>query len=132
VGEKNRLSSVIGHLVENAQQATAQDGFVHVSLAVEGDDNHILIEDNGCGMDGAFVRERLFRPFDTTRGNAGMGIGMYESREYIRALGGDIGVRSEPGKGTRVRVRLPAHRPAVDTTTQSSPAAAAATPYPAS
>ena len=41
------------------------------------------IEDNGCGMSKDFIQERLFKPFQTTKGNAGMGIGVYESREYI-------------------------------------------------
>ena len=67
----------------------------------------IKIEDNGCGMDTAFIRERLFRPFDTTKGDTGMGVGAYDSREYIRALGGDIGVTSVPGKGTVFRISLP-------------------------
>jgi signal transduction histidine kinase len=68
----------------------------------------IEIRDDGQGMTADFVRNRLFRPFDTTRGNAGMGIGMYESREFIRQLGGDIQVESEPGKGTIISLRIPA------------------------
>jgi signal transduction histidine kinase len=67
----------------------------------------MLIEDNGCGMDAAFVRERLFRPFDTTKGDTGMGIGAYECREYVHSLGGEIQVDSEPGKGTRMHITLP-------------------------
>jgi signal transduction histidine kinase len=67
----------------------------------------IEIRDDGQGMTADFVRNRLFRPFDTTRGNAGMGIGMYESREFIRQLGGDIQVESEPGKGTSISLRIP-------------------------
>ena len=68
----------------------------------------ITIEDNGCGMDDIFIRDRLFKPFDTTKGNSGMGIGMYESREIIRAHGGDIEVASRPGQGTVISVFLPA------------------------
>jgi signal transduction histidine kinase len=58
-------------------------------------------------MDTVFIRERLFRPFDTTKGDTGMGVGAHDSREYIRALGGDIGVTSTPGKGTVFRISLP-------------------------
>jgi len=54
-----------------------------------------------------FVRDRLFKPFQTTK-PSGMGIGVYESAQYVNALGGEIRVDSSPGAGTRVRVLLPA------------------------
>ena len=107
VVEKDRLANVLAHLIDNAQQATAEDGFVEVTLARQDDMQVIEIKDNGIGMDAAFVRERLFKPFDTTKGNAGMGIGMYESREFARRLGGDIHVESEPGKGATISLQLP-------------------------
>ncbi len=58
-------------------------------------------------MSEQFVRERLFRPFDTTKGNAGMGIGAYEARQLILALGGQFDVASREGEGTRISLRLP-------------------------
>jgi signal transduction histidine kinase len=58
-------------------------------------------------MDAAFIRDRLFRPFDTTKGDTGMGVGAYDSREYIRSLGGDINVSSTPGSGSTFRISLP-------------------------
>ena len=63
-----------------------------------------------------FIRNRLFRPFDTTRGNAGMGIGMYESREFIRHLGGEVYVQSVPGGGTTISLHIPVspEQPAVE------------------
>ena len=66
----------------------------------------IEIRDTGAGMDTQFIRERLFRPFEPTKGNAGMGIGVYESREFIHSQGGSLDVRSEPGKGSSFFVRL--------------------------
>jgi signal transduction histidine kinase len=57
-------------------------------------------------MSTAFVRERLFKPFETTK-PAGMGIGVYESQQYVASLGGRIDVDSGEGRGTRVVVRLP-------------------------
>jgi len=57
-------------------------------------------------MDDEFIRTRLFQPFDSTKG-AGMGIGAYECRETLRALGGTIEVDSTPGSGTRFRLSLP-------------------------
>jgi len=66
----------------------------------------VEITDTGSGMDDEFVRTRLFQPFDSTKG-AGMGIGAYECRETLRALGGTIEVDSMPGSGTRFRLSLP-------------------------
>ena len=63
--------------------------------------------DNGCGMDNKFIAERLFKPFDTTKGNAGMGIGVYEARDYIQKLGGSCTVDSIPGSGTTFTIQLP-------------------------
>jgi putative PEP-CTERM system histidine kinase len=105
--DRDRMTSVIENLIRNAQDATADDGMVSVGLECRGDTVDILIEDDGCGMDEAFVRERLFRPFDTTKGDTGMGIGAYECREYVHSLGGTLQVDSEPGKGTRMQITLP-------------------------
>ena len=58
-------------------------------------------------MDRAFVKDRLFKPFYTTKGNAGMGIGAYESREFAQANGGTIEVITSPNKGSRFLVRFP-------------------------
>lgn len=106
VANEDRLSAVIGHLVQNAQEASSDDGFVRLKLLQEGDFAIVEIQDNGCGMDATFQRERLFRPFDTTKGNAGMGIGVYESREFILGLGGQLDVQSALGEGTTFTIRL--------------------------
>ncbi len=106
--ERDRLAAVIGHLVRNAQEATAAEGTVEVRVARGGDGMALLeVADSGCGMDQRFIRERLFRPFDTTKGNAGMGVGVYETREFVTACGGRLEVESEPGRGTVFRMRLP-------------------------
>ncbi len=106
IASADRFSVVIGHLIQNAQEATVNDGFVRLSVCQEGDHALLLIKDNGCGMDKTFLRERLFRPFDTTKGNAGMGIGVYESREFIHSLGGQLDVYSAVGEGTTFFIRL--------------------------
>ena len=103
----DRMCSVIENLIHNAQDATPDDGEVRVTLDCKEDRVEILVEDNGCGMDTAFVRDRLFRPFDTTKGDTGMGIGAYECKEYVSSLGGEIRVESQPGDGTSMRVILP-------------------------
>ncbi len=106
IADSDRLAAVIGHLVQNAQDATDDNGEIQVRLSRDSEEAVIEIKDNGCGMDAAFIRERLFRPFDTTKGNAGMGIGVYESREFIHSLGGRLDVHSEPGEGTNFRITL--------------------------
>ena len=107
VAEKDRLANVLAHLIDNAQQATREEGAIKVTLASKESVHIVEIRDNGHGMDAEFIRNRLFKPFDTTKGNAGMGIGMYESREYIRHLGGEMYVESEPGKGAIISLHLP-------------------------
>ena len=54
-----------------------------------------------------FIRDRLFRPFDSTKGSQSMGIGAYQAMDYIRTLGGQMEVTSEVGVGTTFSVRLP-------------------------
>jgi len=105
--DRDRLASVIEHVIENAQEASPDDGIITVKLVLSAGCAVIKIEDNGCGMSQQFVRERLFRPFDTTKGNAGMGIGVYECREFIRSLGGEVEVSSQPDKGTLFCLCIP-------------------------
>jgi len=112
--DRQRLENVLVHLVENAQQATEAAGYVRMVLYRQGTACVVDISDNGHGMDSDFIRNRLFKPFDTTKGNAGMGIGMYESREFIRQLGGEIFVSSTPGEGTTVSLHFPSAQAAED------------------
>lgn len=105
-----RLSVVIEHILRNAQDATSATGSVTVSIRQDGREAELLVEDTGVGMDPDFIRNRLFRPFDSTKGAKGMGIGAYQVREYIRLLGGDVEVQSSPGQGTRFAVSLPLSR----------------------
>ena len=110
--DQDRLATVFSHLVQNAQEATPDEGEVRVSLASADGWATVTVSDTGRGMDAGFVRDRLFRPFDSTKGLTGMGIGAFESREYVRQLGGDIEVESWPGEGTSFTVRIPALVPA--------------------
>jgi len=105
--EKERLATVFGHIIQNAQEATRADGSVIVRLFREGEGAVVEVEDNGSGMSPEFIRDRLFRPFDSTKGLTGMGIGAFESRELVRTLGGDLLVKSTPRQGTLFRILLP-------------------------
>jgi putative PEP-CTERM system histidine kinase len=105
--ERDRLADIMGHIIQNAQEATPAEGRVEVVVQNSGSMAVIEVLDTGCGMDGDFIRNRLFRPFDSTKGRSGMGIGAYEAREFVRELGGHLEVKSEPGVGTRFRIQLP-------------------------
>jgi putative PEP-CTERM system histidine kinase len=102
-----RLQTVFEHLVQNAQEATGKDGHVTVRLLSSHGSAVVEIEDDGIGMNEHFVQHRLFKPFDSTKGLTGMGIGAFESREFIRSLGGNINVQSKPGQGSVFRVSIP-------------------------
>ncbi|OZA26926.1 MAG: ATP-binding protein [Hydrogenophilales bacterium 17-64-11] len=104
--ERERLVRAIGHLLQNALEATPATGDVTLRGFEESGQAIVEIIDSGSGMDDEFIRTRLFQPFDSTKG-AGMGIGAYECRETLRALGGTIEVDSTPGSGTRFRLSLP-------------------------
>ncbi|MBL1432075.1 MAG: PEP-CTERM system histidine kinase PrsK [Gammaproteobacteria bacterium] len=107
MADYEKLKEVFNHMVENAQQATDDGGRIDIGLDI--DDGCALIEvsDSGSGMDAHFIRERLFRPFDSTKGDEGMGIGVYQSREMIRSLRGSIDVESILGQGSKFKIRLP-------------------------
>ncbi|NJD06964.1 MAG: PEP-CTERM system histidine kinase PrsK [Methylococcaceae bacterium] len=104
---RDRLASALEHVIHNAQDAAGKNGWVAVRLRVEGANAWVDVEDNGCGMDEDFVHNRLFKPFETTKGLTGMGIGAYESREFVRSMGGDLQVQSEPGRGSLFSFKIP-------------------------
>ena len=102
-----RLERIIGHVVQNALDATPEDGKVVLMLAAGKDGwARVVVEDNGCGMSPEFVRERLSRPFQTTK-SSGMGIGVFETRQYLEEIGGVLHYDSAVGRGTRVTIELP-------------------------
>jgi putative PEP-CTERM system histidine kinase len=105
-GHEERLERVIGHVVQNALDATDPSGRVWLKLDRVGGQAQIEVGDTGKGMPAEFVRDRLFKPFQTTK-PSGMGIGAYESFQYVQELGGKIEVDSEQGKGTVVTLSLP-------------------------
>jgi len=103
-----QLRSVLAHVVQNAKDATAAGGTINVSLTRCADGRALVeVRDNGAGMTEEFIRRKLFKPFESTKGSLGMGIGAHQAREVVRALGGDMVVTSEPARGTAVQIYLP-------------------------
>ncbi|MAD17170.1 MAG: PEP-CTERM system histidine kinase PrsK [Alteromonadaceae bacterium] len=109
--DQEKFANVMYHLISNAQQATADDGFVRidVSHAPQSENMVVTISDNGSGMSKSFIQQRLFTPFDTTKGNAGMGIGAYDAKTFLEKIGGFLHVQSEENVGTVFTLNIPAN-----------------------
>ena len=105
--DAEEFTMVLAHIIRNAQDACEDDGQVRVSLEQGKESVVITVTDNGAGMSADFIRERLFRPFDSTKGARGMGIGAYQAREFARGLGGELHVISEAKTGTTVTMIVP-------------------------
>lgn len=105
--DPERFATILSHVARNAQDAVGPDGRVDIDAYSDGAGVHIEIADNGVGMDAAFIRDSLFRPFYSTKASRGMGIGAYQAREFVRVSGGDVRVTSEPGNGTIFSIILP-------------------------
>ena len=108
------LEQAVSHLVQNAVEACSST--VPVTVRVTSADPSVIISiaDKGVGMDSDFVRNRLFQPFSSTK-PSGFGIGAFEARSIVAAMGGRLGVDSSPGKGTTFTITLPAAEPARET-----------------
>jgi len=104
--DANALEQAVGHLLQNALDASSGEP-VTVRVSGEGDRVSIAIADKGVGMDGDFIRNRLFQPFASTK-PGGFGIGAFEARSLITAMGGRMSVDSRLGRGTTFTILLPA------------------------
>jgi signal transduction histidine kinase len=103
-----RIERVVENLVINALEAMGTErGRLTVAAGREdGGRVFLSVADTGAGMNEEFIRNRLFRPFATTKAR-GVGLGLYTCREVVEAHGGKIEVESKRGEGTRFRVILP-------------------------
>jgi putative PEP-CTERM system histidine kinase len=101
------LEQLLNHLVQNAVEASAADAPVTILVGADGLNVTIDVTDQGCGMSPAFVRDKLFKPFVSSK-PGGFGIGAFEARQIAAAMGGRIEVTSREGQGTRFRVVLKA------------------------
>jgi putative PEP-CTERM system histidine kinase len=106
LADKEQMQSVLTNLVLNARDAVGAEGRVQVRTECREGRVVLSVADNGCGMSPGFVKDSLFRPFQSTK-KKGLGIGLFQSRAIVRAHGGAVHVESEPGKGTTVLVTLP-------------------------
>jgi signal transduction histidine kinase len=107
------LEQAFGHLLQNAVESCSPS--VPVTVRVSSTDSTVAISiaDKGVGMDSDFVRNRLFQPFASSK-PGGFGIGAFEARSLISAMGGRLGVDSGPGRGTTFTMLLPAAEPVTE------------------
>ena len=106
MADREGLEQALVHLVHNAVEASPSGSPVFLDLRREGATAVIEVVDAGTGMSPEFVRTRLFKPFHSSK-PGGFGIGAFEARELVRAMGGGLEVESREGLGTRFLVRLP-------------------------
>jgi putative PEP-CTERM system histidine kinase len=106
LGDPWSLSTALGHLVQNAVEATDGDEPVEIGVEARGDRVAIVVADRGRGMDPDFLRDGLFEPFRSTKA-AGSGLGAFQARALLAEMGGALTVDSLPGKGTTAIVSLP-------------------------
>jgi signal transduction histidine kinase len=100
------LEQAIGHLVQNAVDASEEDQPVTVRVDKSGEEIAIAVSDKGCGMDPDFIRDQLFQPFASTK-PSGFGIGAFEARLLITSMSGRLSVESTRGRGTQFTIHLP-------------------------
>jgi len=113
VADAGALEQALGHLVLNACDASEAYSPISIETESHGASIAIAVVDQGQGMDSDFIRNRLFRPFASTKEN-GFGIGAFEARSLIHAMGGELQVESRPGAGSRFTIILPAAEPAAE------------------
>jgi putative PEP-CTERM system histidine kinase len=108
LANQDQLYSSMKNIVQNAVESCDKSGEVKIELhSINQQKLTLYISDNGKGMTQEFISERLFRPFDSTKGVSGMGMGVYQSREFFRSIDGDFSVLSEVNVGTQFTIELP-------------------------
>ena len=106
LADPNGLEQALSHLVQNAIDASEPDAPVILRAFESGGDVAIEVIDRGAGMAAEFVRTRLFQPFASTK-EQGFGVGAFEAKSLLAAMGGRLEVESRLGDGTRFTLFLP-------------------------
>lgn len=105
-GNREALEQALIHLVQNAIDASEPGMPVMIDVTTDGLHGTIEVVDTGRGMSPEFVRTGLFKPFVSSK-QGGFGIGAFEARELVKAMGGRVAVESREGLGTRFALTLP-------------------------
>ena len=113
VADAAALEQAITHLLHNALDASGPDQPVMIDVLADGGEVAISVIDQGQGMSVAFIRDQLFQPFASTK-DGGFGVGAFEARALVAAMGGRLTVQSRPGKGSKFIIHLPAPEPVLE------------------
>jgi putative PEP-CTERM system histidine kinase len=108
--DHEEILKVFLNLIINGLEASRSDEVVRIEVGHNGM-AYFSVTDSGCGMSEQFIRDRLFKPFETTK-KKGFGIGLYQCKQIVQAHGGTISVKSEDGTGSKFTVNLPLSKPA--------------------
>jgi signal transduction histidine kinase len=106
VTDGDRVLQIVSNLLDNAFAWTPDGGRIDLGLTATNGTVAVSVGDSGPGI-GPVERERIFRPF-WSRAGAGTGLGLPIARELAHALGGELTLESQVGKGSRFELRLPA------------------------
>ncbi|MBI3548461.1 MAG: hybrid sensor histidine kinase/response regulator [Elusimicrobia bacterium] len=111
--DPERLERVLTNLLSNAVKFTASGGSIQLAARAQDGAAEVWVQDTGQGISPEALQE-LFQPFQQAdvaaqkaKGTQGSGLGLYIVKQTIESMGGEVGIESEPGKGTRVLMRLP-------------------------
>ena len=113
VADAAALEQAVTHLLHNALDASPASQAVMIDVLVDGAEVAISVIDSGKGMSADFIRNQLFQPFASTK-DGGFGVGAFEARTLVAAMGGRLLVESRPNKGSRFTIRLPALEPVAE------------------
>jgi PAS domain S-box-containing protein len=113
--DAERLEQAIAHILDNAAKFGGPEGLVTVTLARDHGYARVSVTDEGPGIARA-DQERIFDRFTRlghvlTRSTQGAGVGLFIARRALAAMGGEIWVESEPGRGSTFHVQVPLARP---------------------
>ena len=111
-GRSAALSEVLTNLILNAMDAMPEGGALSIATrSLKGREVRLTVSDTGIGMPET-VRQRIFEPFYSTKGEGGSGLGLSMTYSIVRRHGGEIHVDSEPGSGTTFTLTFPVAREA--------------------
>ncbi|MBV1933601.1 MAG: HAMP domain-containing histidine kinase [Parvibaculaceae bacterium] len=129
------IKQVVLNLMSNAIRHTQPGGSLTLSARIDTDTVALTVEDTGCGMNIQIV-DKIFEPFVKGDGNAYQsttgrsGLGLYITKQLVSAHHGDIEVKSEVGKGTRITITLPvSYTPDQDVDLSGEPQLSTVTPF---
>jgi putative PEP-CTERM system histidine kinase len=105
--DPEKILMALNHLIKNAQDATQDSGSIVITLHHLDNAIWLDIQDSGSGMSQEFINNELFKPFNSTKHDKGMGLGAFQIREIFHALGGQFFVESTVNEGSKFSIYIP-------------------------